>query len=106
MQPVEIVPFGRRGADQIEAVLGEARDGELADNASALVQHVGKAEAARPRQAPTDETVEPGRGTMAFDYQLGESAEIEKAHALAHRAAFLAHGGMKIHAPETGALLA
>ncbi len=58
------------------------------------------------RQLAADQLVQPRRRAVALDQQLGEAAEIENAHALPHRLAFLAHGIMPVSAVEAQHLLA
>ena len=50
-QEILVVPFGRAGGDQIEAVLGQPRDRQLADHATLGVEGVAQCDPAEPGQA-------------------------------------------------------
>ena len=78
------MPFGGAGADQVEAVLGQAGDGELADHAALGVERVAEADPADLGQARAEQPVEHGRGARALQHELGEAAEVDHAHGLAH----------------------
>ena len=79
------MPFGRAGADQIEAVLGQAGHGELADHAALGVEGVAEPDPADLGQARAEQPVEHRRGTRTLEHELGKAAEIDHAHGLAHR---------------------
>ena len=70
--------------DEVEAILGEAGDGELADDAALGVERVAEADPAGLRQARAEQPVEHRRGAGALQHELGEAAQVDHAHRLAH----------------------
>src|SRR5262249_20754399 len=91
--------------DDVEAVLGEARDGEVAFDAAPLVAELGIDDAAdRPVHARGSQSVDGGKGAGACELELAEGALVDEGDALAHGAMLGGDGREPVGAMEGGAV--
>ena len=97
------LPGGSR--EDVEALARQPRDRGLALDASGLVQQMGELDpAVSLRHSVGEHAIQKLLGVGPRDVELGEARELEHAHALGHRAAFLPHDFEDV-VPAVGELL-
>ena len=91
--PGEIVRAEARAGDDVEMVVGETGDGEVAFDAAAGVEQLRVGQAAdRLVDVVGGDAVERGGGVLAGDFVLGEGGLIEQPDGVADQAMFVADG--------------
>ena len=101
LEPAQVVSLRGVGRGQLEAIVGQPRDGEIADDAAPRAQHRVQRQPADRRNAPRHDAVQPGPGARAADLVLAEIVHLVDADRAAHRAHFLADRGEGVGAAET-----
>ncbi len=104
LEPAHMEGLRGVGGGELEAVGGEAGDGEIADQPALGAQHGRERDPANARHAVGHDAVEPVLGPRAAYLVLAEVMDLVEADALAHGAAFLAHRAESVGAAEARGL--
>ena len=85
-QPIQIAGRRGRAGDHHEAILGQAREGQIGLNPTGRVQPLGiNRPAWRDRHVIGRDILQQGLGVRPFNPEFRETAEVEEGGAFAHR---------------------